>query len=229
MEVKKSPKADLEGRRTTWLLFGFILVLAAMFVAFEWTERDKQIVTETGIVEPIFEEEMIPITEQQEQQQAPPPPEAPKMEEVLQIADNDANVEESTIQSSEDDNTQAVEIKYVPVEVEEEELEEQQIFQVVEEMPEFPGGMAECLKFIGKNIKYPTIAQENGVQGRVIIQFVVNQDGSIVDPVVMRSVDPYLDKEALRVIKMMPKWKPGKQRGKPVRVKYTVPVTFKLE
>ena len=114
-------------------------------------------------------------------------------------------------------------------EVEEEEPEEQQIFQVVEEMPEFPGGMAECLKFIGKNIKYPTIAQENGVQGRVIIQFVVNQDGSIVDPVVVRSVDPYLDKEALRVIKTMPKWKPGKQRGKAVRVKYTVPVTFKLQ
>ena len=216
MEVKKSPKADLEGKKTTWLLVGFVLILAAMFVAFEWTERDKQVTTDTGI------------TEQEEQKQAPPPPEAPKVEEVLQIAENDANVEESTIQSSEENN-QAVEIKYVPVEVEEEEPEEQQIFQVVEEMPEFPGGMAECLKFIGKNIKYPTIAQENGVQGRVIIQFVVNQDGSIVDPVVMRSVDPYLDKEALRVIKMMPKWKPGKQRGKAVRVKYTVPVTFKLQ
>lgn len=149
------------------------------------------------------------------------------MEEVLQIAENDADVVESDISSSEDDN-KAVEIKYVPVEVEE-EPEEQQIFQVVEEMPEFPGGMAECLKFISKNIKYPTIAQENGIQGRVIIQFVVNQDGSIVDPVVMRTVDPYLDKEALRVIKMMPKWKPGKQRGKAVRVKYTVPVTFKLQ
>lgn len=209
-------------------MVGFVLILAAMFVAFEWTERDKQVTTDTGITEPIFEEEMIPITEQEEQKQAPPPPEAPKVEEVLQIAENDANVEESTIQSSEENN-QAVEIKYVPVEVEEEEPEEQQIFQVVEEMPEFPGGMAECLKFISKNIKYPTIAQENGVQGRVIIQFVVNQDGSIVDPVVMRSVDPYLDKEALRVIKMMPKWKPGKQRGKAVRVKYTVPVTFKLE
>ena len=209
-------------------MVGFVLILAAMFVAFEWTERDKQVTTDTGITEPIFEEEMIPITEQEEQKQAPPPPEAPKVEEVLQIAENDANVEESTIQSSEENN-QAVEIKYVPVEVEEEEPEEQQIFQVVEEMPEFPGGMAECLKFIGKNVKYPTIAQENGVQGRVIIQFVVNQDGSIVDPVVMRSVDPYLDKEALRVIKMMPKWKPGKQRGKAVRVKYTVPVTFKLQ
>lgn len=229
MEIKKSPKADLESKRTTGLLIGFVLVLAAMFVAFEWTERDKKIVTDTGITEPIFEEEMIPITEQEEKHpETPPPPEAPKMEEVLQIADNDANVEESTISSSEENN-QAVEIKYVPVEVEEEEPEEQQIFQVVEEMPEFPGGMAECLKFISKNIKYPTIAQENGIQGRVIIQFVVNQDGSIVDPVVMRTVDPYLDKEALRVIQMMPKWKPGKQRGKPVRVKYTVPVTFKLQ
>ena len=157
-----------------------------------------------------------------------PPPEAPKVEEVLQIVENDAKVEETAIQASEETG-QAVEVKYVPVEVEEEEPEEQQIFQVVEEMPEFPGGMAECLKFLGKNIKYPTISQENGVQGKVIVQFVVNKDGSIVDPVVVRSVDPYLDKEALRVIKTMPKWKPGKQRGKAVRVKYTVPVTFKLQ
>ncbi|MBQ8874745.1 MAG: energy transducer TonB, partial [Bacteroides sp.] len=107
--------------------------------------------------------------------------------------------------------------------------EEQQIFQVVEEMPEFPGGMGECRQFLGKNIKYPTISQEKGVQGRVIVQFVVNRDGSIVDPVVVRDVDPYLDKEALRVIQMMPKWKPGKQRGKAVRVKYTVPVMFRLQ
>ena len=196
-----------------------------MFVAFEWTDRDKQVTTETGITDVVFEEEIIPITEQ-EQKQAPPPPEAPKVEEVLQIADNDANVEETTIQSNEDKG-EAVEIKYVPAVVEEEEVEEQQIFQVVEEMPEFPGGMAECMKFLAKNIKYPTIAQENGVQGRVIVQFVVNKDGTIVDPVVVRSVDPYLDKEALRVIKAMPKWKPGKQRGK--AVKYTVPVTFRLQ
>lgn len=228
MEIKKSPKADLEGKKTTWLLIGFVLILAVMFVAFEWTERDKQVTTDSGVEMPIFEEEMVPITEQVEPKQAPPPPEAPKVEEVLQIAENDEDVQETTIQSSEDDN-QAVEIKYVAPVVEEEEPEEAEIFMVVEEMPEFPGGMAECLKFLGKNIKYPTIAQENGVQGRVIVQFVVNQDGSIVDPVVVRSVDPYLDKEALRVIKTMPKWKPGKQRGKAVRVKYTVPVTFKLQ
>jgi protein TonB len=85
------------------------------------------------------------------------------------------------------------------------------------------------MKFLSKNINYPSISQENGVQGRVIVQFVVNTDGSIVDPVVVRGVDPYLDKEALRVIKMMPKWSPGKQRNKPVRVKYTVPVMFRLQ
>lgn len=228
MEIKKSPKADLEGKKTTGLLIGLVLILAAMFVAFEWTKRDVVITAGSGIVDVPFEEEMVPITEQEEPKQAPPPPEAPKVEEVLQIAENDADVEESTIQSNEDKG-EAIDIKYVPEVVEEEEVEEQQIFQVVEEMPEFPGGMAECLKFLAKNIKYPTIAQENGVQGRVIVQFVVNQDGSIVDPVVVRSVDPYLDKEALRVIQMMPKWKPGKQRGKAVRVKYTVPVTFKLQ
>ena len=210
------------------MLIGYVLILAAVFVAFEWTERDKQVTTDTGVVEPIFEEEMIPITEEAEQKQAPPPPEAPKVEEVIQIAENDADVEETTIKSSEDDNT-AVEIKYIEPVVEEEEPVEEEIFMVVEQMPEFPGGMAELMKFLSKNIKYPTIAQENGIQGRVIVQFVVNQDGSIVDPVVMRSVDPYLDKEALRVISSMPKWKPGMQRGKAVRVKYTVPVTFRLQ
>jgi protein TonB len=113
--------------------------------------------------------------------------------------------------------------------VEEEEVEEQQIFQVVEEQPEFPGGMGECMKWLAKNMKYPQIAQENGVQGRVIVQFVVNRDGSIVDAVVARGVDPQLDKEALRVVGQMPKWKPGKQRGKEVRVRFTLPVMFRLQ
>ena len=228
MEVKKSPKADLEGKKSTSLLIGYILALAVMFIAFEWSERDKKVTTDTGIAELLFEEEIIPITEQEQKQAPPPPPEAPKAEEIIQIVENDAEVEESTIQAS-DETDKAVEVKYVPVEVEEEEVEEQQIFQVVEEMPEFPGGMAECMKFLSKNIKYPPSSAENGIQGRVIVQFVVNQDGSIVDPVVVRGVDSHLDKEALRVIQMMPKWKPGKQRGKAVRVKYTVPVMFRLQ
>jgi protein TonB len=116
-----------------------------------------------------------------------------------------------------------------PVVVEEEEESSQTIFTVVEKMPEFPGGETELLKFINKQIKYPVIAQENGIQGRVICTFVVNRDGSVVDAEVIRGVDPNLDKEALRVIGTMPKWKPGEQRGKPVRVKYTIPLTFRLQ
>lgn len=228
MEVKKSPKADLENKKSTWMLIGYVIVLAFMFVAFEWTKRDIKIDTSQAIADVIFEEEIIPITEQPEQA-TPPPPEAPSIPETLTIVEDDADVEETTIASTEDVG-QKVEIKYVPVAVEEEEPEEQTIFEIVEEAPEFiNGGMAGLMQYLNKNIKYPTIAQENGTQGRVVVQFVVNRDGSIVDAKVMRGVDPYLDKEALRVINSMPKWKPGKQRGKPVRCRYTVPVMFRLQ
>ena len=228
MEIKKSPKADLESKKSTWLLVGYVIVLAFMFVAFGWTKRDIKIDTSQAITDVFFEEEIIPITEQPEQV-TPPPPEAPSIAETLTIVEDDADVEETAIVSSEELN-QAVEIKYVPVAVEEEEPEEQTIFEVVEQMPEFPnGGMAGLMQYLSKNIKYPTIAQENGTQGRVTVQFMVNKDGSIVDAKVLRGVDPYLDKEAVRVIMGMPKWKPGMQRGKPVRVKYTVPVMFRLQ
>ena len=207
MEIKKTPKADLENKKS----------------------RDIKIDTSQAITDLVFEEEIIPITEQPEQAAPPPPPAAPPIAETLTIVEDDADVEETTIATSEETN-QAVEIKYVPVAVEEEEPEEQTIFEVVEQMPEFPnGGMAGLMQYLSKNIKYPTIAQENGTQGRVTVQFVVNRDGSIVDAKVLRGVDPYLDKEAIRVISSMPKWKPGMQRGKAVRVKYTVPVMFRLQ
>ena len=103
------------------------------------------------------------------------------------------------------------------------------VFDVVEEMPSFPGGQGALMSFLNSNIKYPVVAQENGVQGRVIVGFVVERDGSITDVKVMRSVDPSLDREAQRVVKAMPKWKPGKQNGSAVRVKYTVPVVFRLQ
>ena len=215
MEVKKSPKADLEGKKSTWLLVGYVVVLAFMFVAFEWTQRDVKIDTSQAVADVVFEEEIIPITETPEQQ-APPPPEAPKVAELLEIVDDKAEIDETTTIINEDN--------VAPV-----EPEEQTIFEVVENMPDFPGGQAALMQYLAKNIKYPTIAQENGTQGRVIVQFVVNKDGSIVDAKVVRSVDPYLDKEALRVINTMPKWKPGMQRGKPVRVKFTVPVMFRLQ
>ena len=109
------------------------------------------------------------------------------------------------------------------------EPEPEKVFDMVEQMPTFPGGQQELMSYLGKNIKYPTIAQENGTQGRVIIQFVVERDGSITDVHVARGGDPYLDKEAVRVVKSMPKWIPGKQNGKAVRVKFTVPVMFRLQ
>ena len=153
MEVKKSPKADLENKKASNLLIGVILTLSVLFIGFEWSEREVKVVTESGITEIVFEEEMIPITEQEPPKQAPPPPEAPKMEEIIEIAENDADIEETTIDAS-DDIQAAVEVKGygTAVEVEEEEVEEEQIFQVVEEMPEFPGGQAECMKWLGKNM-----------------------------------------------------------------------------
>lgn len=227
MEVKKAPVADLEGKKTTWLLVGYIFILAILFIAFEWTKRDK---VETGPIFEVamlnFEEEIIPIT-MQEKPVAPVPVEAKQISETIEIVEDDAEIEETIIMSDEDMG-EVVEIQNIENVVVEVPEEEEEIFQVVEAMPEFPGGTAELMKWLQKNIKYPTISQENGVQGRVIVQFVVNKDGSIVDPAVIRSVDPYLDKEALRVVKAMPKWKPGEQRGKAVRVKFTLPVQFRL-
>jgi protein TonB len=227
MEIKKTPKADLEGKRSTWLLVGYVIVLGVMFVAFEWSQSDVKIDTSQAVADLVFEEE-IPITIQEEKVQPPPPEVPPPPAETLEIVQDDANVEETVVASTEELG-EAVEVKYVPVAVEEEAVNEEEIFEIVEDMPQFPGGMAALMKFLNSNIKYPTIAQENGVSGRVTISFVVNRDGSVVDAVVAKSVDPYLDKEALRVVNTMPKWKPGMQRGKAVRVKYSVPVTFRLQ
>ena len=228
METKKTPKANLESKRPTWLLVGYVTVLAFMFVAFEWT-RDIRVDTSGRINENVFEQDMeIPLTRQAELT-PPPPPQVTPINDVLTIIDDDATAEETNFASLEETGEDVV-IKHIPVTVDEEVVVEDDIFVVVEENPQFPnGGTAGLLQYLGKNIKYPTIPQENGTQGRVTVQFVVNKDGSIVDVKVIRGVDPYLDKEAVRVISTMPKWIPGKQRGVPVRCKFTVPVTFKLQ
>ena len=228
METKKTPKANLENKRPTWLLVGYVTVLAFMFVACEWT-RDVRVDTSGRITENVFEQDMeIPLTRQPEVT-PPPPPQVTPINDVLTIIDDDATAEETNFASLEETGEDVV-IKHIPVTVDEEVVVEDDIFVVVEENPQFPnGGTAGLLQYLGKNIKYPTIPQENGTQGRVTVQFVVNKDGSIVDVKVIRGVDPYLDKEAVRVISTMPKWIPGKQRGVPVRCKFTVPVTFKLQ
>ena len=230
MEIKKSRKADLEGGKGLSILMGIVVGLAVLFVGFEWGTQEKTIQKDEGIADIIAEEE-IDITRQEETPPPPPPP--PPVEqvaEVLNVVEDDVEVENTDLLSSEDNQAEAQTQTYVPpvVKVEEEEESSQQIFMVGEEMPEFPGGQAALMSFIAKSIKYPVVAQENGIQGRVTCSFVVNKDGSIVDAEVIRGIDPSLDKEALRVINTMPKWKPGKQRGKPVRVKFTVPINFRL-
>lgn len=228
MEIKKTSKASLENKKSSWLLVGYVIVLVFMFVAFEWSKRDVRIDMSGAITENVFEQEIeIPITEQPELV-APPPPQAPAIAEVLTIVDDNDNVKETAIASSEEIG-EAVIIKTISPTVDEEIPVEDEIFEVVEKNPEFSYNGMSLMQYLGKSIKYPTIAQETETQGRVIVQFVVNKDGSIVDVKVVRGVDPYLDKEAIRVISTMPKWKPGEQRGKPVRCKFTVPVMFKLQ
>ena len=228
MEIKKTSKASLENKKSNWLLVGYVIVLVFMFVAFEWSKRDVRIDMSGAITENVFEQEIeIPITEQPELV-APPPPQAPAIAEVLTIVDDNDNVKETAIASSEEIG-EAVIIKPVSPTVDEEIPVEDEIFEVVEKNPEFSYNGMSLMQYLGKSIKYPTNAQETGTQGRVIVQIVVNKDGSIVDVKVVRGVDPYLDKEAIRVISTMPKWKPGEQRGKPVRCKFTVPVMFKLQ
>lgn len=230
MEVKKSPKADLEGGIGMSILMGMIVGLAVLFVGFEWGTKDVQVVSADEGVADIIAEEEIEITRPENTPPPPPPPPAPAVAEVLTVVEDDVELEQQDIVSSEDDATAAQTETFVaPVVEEEEEESAQQIFTVVEKQPEFPGGTAELFKYLSKAIKYPVIAQENGIQGRVVCSFVVNRDGSIVDIQVMRGVDPSLDKEAIRVISEMPKWKPGEQRGKPVRVRFILPVQFRLQ
>ena len=237
MEIKKSKKADLEKTRGTSMLIGYIVALAVMFAAFEWTTRDY-VETEPVVYAAYaqMEEEIVPITQPIFTAAPPPPADAPQVAEILDIVENDEEIVEEKIAESES-TTEAISgpvaqvtgpVATGPV-VTEEASDEGEIFQVVEQMPEFPGGMQALMAYLSKNIKYPSVAQDNGIQGRVLVSFVVNKDGSIVDPEVIKSVDAALDKEAMRVIKAMPKWNPGKQRGKPVRVKYTVPVLFRLQ
>jgi protein TonB len=225
MEKRKTEKANLENKRTLFLEIGFVVALAVVFLAMEWKSYDKQ---EYDLVQREVDdtpEEIIPITEQKVK---PPPPKPPQTVTLINVVDDDVEVEdEIEIDVDMDDDTEMEE--YVPIIEEEEEIVEEQIFLVVEEMPSFPGGEADMYKYIGKNIEYPRMAKESGISGRVFVTFVVEKDGSVTDVKVLRGIGGGCDEEAVRVIKSMPKWKPGKQRGKPVRVQYRMPIKFTLQ
>ena len=229
MEVKKAPKANIETQKTTFLLMGLVVALAVLFVGFEWSSTISKL-DETVIVQDVLAEEEIEITQRDPTPPPPPPPPEPEVPEIIDVVEERVE-NQIDLSSLEDDQSRAQVATYTPPPppkaVEEEATEE--IFVVVEQQPEFPGGMSALMKFLSDNIKYPVIAQENGIQGRVITNFVVERDGSISDVQVVRGQDPSLDREAVRVIKTMPKWTPGQQRGKAVRVRFTLPVVFRLQ
>lgn len=227
MEIKKSPKVDLEGKKGIFFEVGLALALAILLFAFEWKSSTAEVNQFQTVAEEQIEEEIIPIT-QQMLKPPPPPPPAPKLTDLIDVVEDDTMVDEDLeIQDAEDqsENTEIQDITDLG-DYDGEDTGETEVFVVVENMPEFPEGNVQ--RWISKHVNYPQLAQENGIQGKVFIQFVIEKDGSISDVKVLRGVDSSLDQEAVRVVKSMPKWKPGMQRKKPVRVSYTLPINFQL-
>ncbi len=227
MERKKSKQADLENKKGVFLQLGLVVALSVILISFEWTSKPDQD-DDTEMVKQIeFEDEMI-VTRREEPPEEQPKPETPKVAEVLDIVEDDVEIDDFDFDMEVDDDT---EYDFTMVDDDEEEIDEEEIFYIVEDMPTFNGGdpAIEFRKYISNNLDYPEIAAENGISGRVIVQFAVNSTGKVVDAVVVRPVDPALDKEAIRVVMASPPWTPGKQRGKAVKVLFTFPINFVLQ
>ncbi|AKA35549.1 energy transducer TonB [Flagellimonas lutaonensis] len=234
MEPKKNPHVDVSKNSSLYFVIGLAAVLGIIYASMEWKKYDK--VNEYDIalnVEDQLDEE-VPMTEQIKTPPPPPPPAAP---EVIEVVEDEEEVEETVIESTETSQEEEI-IEVEEVEVEEVEEDISVPFAVIEDVPIFPGcegakDKKACFqemmqKHIRKNFRYPEIAQEMGVQGRVNVIFVIQRDGSIGD-IRMRGPDKNLEAEALRIIKKLPKMTPGKQRGRPVKVPFSIPITFKLQ
>ena len=230
MEQKKTSKADLENKRNMFLLIGLVAALGITLLAFEWTTKPSRVNSLGEIQTQEVEEEFIPIT--REQQVKPPELPPPKVIEVLNIVDDDFVIEdELEIEDSEADDETIIDIAPVISTKEEEEVEEEQIFisSILEQPAEFPGGTKGLYNYISTHVKYPIIAQENGIEGKVYVKFVVDEQGNVSRVEVLRNVDPALDTEALRVINSLPQFKPGRQRGVAVKVYYQAVINFDLQ
>lgn len=228
MEAKKTPRADLENRRGLFLEIGLVVILAAALVAFNIKSYDKEVKevsTRTADVEIDAD-----IIQTAEDTPPPPPPEEPEVVATeLNVVENDAeDIHEVGIINAEAKADEALEFTRVEVKEEVEEAEEE-VFLVVEEDPEFPGGLDALSKFIADNIKYPQLAKENNITGKVFVSFVVEKDGRVGQVKILRDIGGGCGNEAVRVVKMMPRWKPGKQRGKAVRTQFNLPVNFDLQ
>ena len=229
MEIKKTEKASMENKRFLFTEIGMVIALLIVWGAFSYTSREKKVATLEADQTVVEVEDMVPITEE-----TPPPPEAapkiPILSDQIDIVDDNIKVDDSMFQNIEDSNEGFEIMDYIESAPEEETIEEEAIpFQLVEEKPSFNGGDAnEFSKWVNSRLVYPEIAKENGVQGRVTLQFTVNADGRVSNVKVLRGVDSSLDKEAVRVVSSSPKWKPGKQRDRAVKVSYSIPVIFQL-
>lgn len=222
MEPKKTEKADLERRRGTFMQIGLVFALAVVLLAFEWRTYEKKDFSLGQLKVEDVPEEIIPITKQEEK---PPPPPPPPVQELIVVEDDKVIENEAQVQETEVTQETVVEVQPVKEEV----VDEPEIFLIVEEMPGFPGGEAQLVRYLSDNIKYPAIARENGITGTVFVTFVIGPDGQVKDIKVLRGIGGGCDEEAVRVVKAMPKWKAGKQRGKPVSVQYNLPIRFTLK
>lgn len=222
MDNKKTPKADLEGKKSIFLQVGLVISLALVFLAFEWKRYDKS-ESDWDQMEVIeIPEELTQIT----RQEIEPPKPKPQTTDIEEVED-DEEVEDIVINVEDDMDAEVQE--FVPVDDPIEEPVEAEIFTVVEESPAFPGGDEKLYEFLAKNMKYPQMARESGIQGIVYVTFVVEPDGSISNVRVLRDIGGGCGEEAIRVVKAMPRWTPGKQRGKAVRVQFNLPVKFTLQ
>ncbi len=233
MEPKKNPKADLSKNSGLYFVAGLAFILFVSWQAIEWKTYDKSLYGYEALNVEEDDEEDVPITEQIKTPPPPPPP--PPAPEVIEVVEDEEEVEETVIESTETDEEEIIEI----VEVEEVEEDIDVPFAVIEDVPIFPGcervaknERRSCFqdkmnRHIRKNFRYPEIAQEMGIQGRVYVQFVIAKDGNITS-IRMRGPDKNLEKEAARIIGKLPKMTPGKQRGRPVRVPFSIPITFRL-
>jgi protein TonB len=235
MEPKKSPEADLEKSRGVFLQFGIVLALLLSIFLIEYKTYDESIAN-LGELEVQMDDEIIPITQREV---APPPPPPPPPPEVIEVVEDDVELEdELEMQTTETDMMEEVEV----IEMEEEVSDEVLSFAVVESVPIFPGCedakdnderkacfQQKVLIFVSKNFEFPEMAKEMGIQGRVYVNFVIEKNGSITNVEIVRGVDPLLDDEAVRVVKKLPKLIPAKQRGKPVRMSFTLPINAKLQ
>ena len=201
MEPKKNPEISLEKKKGLFFQIGLVVTLVIVLGAFEWKSYEKVDYNLGQLNLDDLEEEIIPITKQEKN---PPPPPPPPPEVIVIVEDKVEIVDEAKIETTESDEKVAIEI---------EEESDEEFFMVVENMPEFPGGDAGLMKYIQNNVKYPPIAKEYNITGKVYVSFIVDKSGSVTDVKIVRGVDKSLDAEAVRVVKSLPKYKPGKQRG----------------